>query len=113
MAIPVFKSQSVALSTTNRTTIYTTPSLSRAVITSIMIANVDTSSAATVKLEFFDASATTHFALTGAKSIAANDFLVISDSPIYFDTGDLLSATAGAADDITVTAFVEEYSTGF
>tara|TARA_R100000734_G_C3318526_1_gene112760 strand:- start:4329 stop:4670 length:342 start_codon:yes stop_codon:yes gene_type:complete len=113
MAIPVFKSQSVALSTTNRTTIYTTPSLSRAVITSIIIANVDASSATTVKLEFFDASASTHFALTGAKSIATNDFLVISDSPIYFDTGDILSATAGAADDITVTAFVEEYSTGF
>ena len=113
MAIPVFKSQSVALSTTNRTTIYTTPSLSRAVITSIIIANVDASSATTVKLEFFDASASTHFALTGSKSIATNDFLVISDSPIYFDTGDLLSATAGAADDITVTAFVEEYSTGF
>ncbi len=113
MAIPTFKSQSVALSTTNRTTIYTTPSLSRAVITSIIIANVDASSATTVKLEFFDASASTHFALTGAKSIATNDFLVISDSPIYFDTGDILSATAGAADDITVTAFVEEYSTGF
>ena len=113
MAIPTFKSVGVALSTTNRTTIYTTPSLSRAVITSIMIANVDASSAATVKLEFFDASATTHFALTGAKSIAANDFLVVSDSPIYFDAGDLLSATAGSTDDITVTAFVEEYSTGF
>ena len=113
MAIPVFKSQSVALSSTNRTTIYTTPSLSRAVITSIIIANVDASSATTVKLEFFDASASTHFALTGAKSIATNDFLVISDTPIYLDSGDLLSATAGVADDITVTAFVEEYSTGF
>ena len=113
MAIPVFKSQSVALSTTNRTTIYTTPSLSRAVVTSFMIANVDASSATTVKLEFFDASASTHFALTGDKSIATNDFLVISDTPIYLDSGDLLSATAGAADDITVTAFVEEYSTGF
>jgi hypothetical protein len=31
----------------------------------------------------------------------------------HFDAGDLLSATAGAANDLTVTAFVEEYSTGF
>ena len=113
MTIPTFKSVGVALSTTNRTTVYTTPSLSRAVVTSIMAGNVDGSSAATLKLEWYDASATTHYALTGAYSIAANGYLIISDSPIYFDAGDLLSATAGAADDITVTAFVEEYSTGF
>ena len=112
MAIPTFKSSAVALSSTNRTTVYTTPSLSRAVVTSVMIANVDASSAATIKLEWYDASATT-FALTGAYSVAANGYLIISDSPMYFDTGDLLTATAGAADDLTVTAFVEEYSTGF
>ena len=109
MAIPTFKSSAVALSSTNRTTIYTTPSLSRAVVTSVMIANVDASSAATIKLEWYDASAT----LTGAYSVAANGYLIISDTPMYFDTGDLLTATAGAADDLTVTAFVEEYSTGF
>jgi len=113
MAIPTFKSKGVALSSTNRTTIYTTPSLARAVVTSVMIGNVDASSAATIKLEWYDASATTYFALTGAYSIAANGYLIISDSPMYFDAGDLLTATAGAADDLTVTAFVEEYSTGF
>lgn len=113
MAIPTFKSSGVALSSTDRTTIYTTPSLARAVVTSIMIGNVDASNAATIKLEWYDVSATTYYALTGAYSIAASGYLIISDTPMYFDAGDLLTATAGASDDLTITAFVEEYSTGF
>jgi|TARA_R100001460_G_scaffold56368_1_gene95934 hypothetical protein len=103
---------SVALSSTNRTTIYTTPSNHRSILRQLIVGNVDASSAATVKIELYDASSTTHFALTGATSIAANGYLWLNDILVGLQEGDLISATAGTADDLTVTTVVEQIVIG-
>ena len=103
---------SVALSSTNRTTIYTVPSNHRSIVRQIIIANVDASSATTLKLELFDATSSTHFALTGASSIAANGYVWLNDIIVGLEAGDIISATAGAADDITVTTVVEQIVIG-
>jgi len=102
----------VALANTNRITIYTTPSNHRSSVKQIMVGNVDASNAATVKIELYDASSTTHFALTGATSIAADGYLWLNDIIIGLEAGDLISATAGSANDLTVTTVVEQIVIG-
>jgi hypothetical protein len=47
--------------------------------------------------------------LISTKSIAADDFLRIEDANIILETGDILKAQAGAANDLEVTVFVEEF----
>ena len=108
----VLVTSSVALSSTNRTTVYTVPSNHRSIVRQIIAGNVDASNPATLKLEFYDASSTTHFALTGATSIAANGYLWLNDILIGLEAGDIISATAGAADDLTVTTVVEQIVIG-
>ena len=103
---------SVALSSTNRTTVYTVPSNHRSIVRQIIAGNVDASNAATLKLEWYDASATTYYALTGANSIAASGYLWLNDIIIGLEAGDLITATAGAADDLTVTTVVEQIVIG-
>ena len=77
-----------------------------------MVGNVDASNAATVKIELYDASSTTHFALTGATSIAADGYLWLNDIIIGLEAGDIISATAGSANDLTVTTVVEQIVIG-
>jgi|TARA_R110001592_G_scaffold51951_1_gene159447 hypothetical protein len=103
---------SVLLANTNRTTVYTTPSNHRSIVRQIMVGNVDASNAATVKLELYDASSTSHFALTGATSVAADGYLWLNDIIIGLQAGDLISATGGSANDLTVTVVAEQIVIG-
>jgi|TARA_R100001443_G_scaffold39165_2_gene52581 hypothetical protein len=104
-----FRNTSVALSDTNLTTVYTCPAKFTAIIREIFLTNVDGSSAVDATLKYTDTSASATFSLISTKSIAADDFLRIEDANIVLETGDILKAQAGAANDLEVTVFVEEF----
>jgi len=65
----IYKNAKVILDTTDITTLYTTPSNSRAIIKSILVCNTKTN-ATTITVTITDASSTI-FELFDAKSIAA------------------------------------------
>ena len=103
------KNTSVALSSTDLTTVYTCPPNFTAIVRDIFLTNVDGSSAVDATLKYTDTSASATFSLLSTKSIAADDFLRIEDAYIVLETGDILKAQAGAANDLEVTVFVEEF----
>tara|TARA_R100000541_G_scaffold19752_1_gene29708 strand:+ start:43 stop:384 length:342 start_codon:yes stop_codon:yes gene_type:complete len=103
------KNTSVALSSTDLTTIYTCPVKFTAIIREIFLTNVDGSAAVDATLKYTDTSASATFSLISTKSIAADDYLRIEDAKIILEAGDILKAQAGAANDLEVTVFVEEF----
>ena len=103
------KNTSVALSSTDLTTVYTCPPNFTSIIRDIFLTNVDGSSAVDATLKYTDTSASATFSLLSTKSIAADDFLRIEDAYIVLETGDILKAQAGAANDLEVSVFVEEF----
>jgi len=103
------KNTSVALSSTDLTTVYTFPPNFTAIVRDIFLTNVDGSSAVDATLKYTDTSASATFSLLSTKSIAADDFLRIEDAYIVLETGDILKAQAGAANDLEVSVFVEEF----
>ena len=102
------KNAGVALSSTDLTNIYTVPTNFTSIVKEIFLTNVDGSSAVDATLKYTDTSASATFSLLSTKSIAADDFLRIEDAHIILEEGDILKAQAGAANDLEVTAFIEE-----
>ena len=103
------KNTSVALSSTDLTTVYTCPPNFTAIIRDVFLTNVDGSAAVDATLKYTDTSASATFSLLSTKSIAADDFLRIENAYIVLETGDILKAQAGAANDLEVSVFVEEF----
>ena len=91
------------------TNFYTVPTNFISVVREIFLTNVDVSSAVDATLKYTDTSASATFSLLSTKSIAADDFLRIEDAYIVLETGDILKAQAGAANDLEVSVFVEEF----
>ena len=102
------KNTSVALSSTDLTTVYTCPPNFTAIIRDVFLTNVDGSSAVDATLKYTDTSASATYSLLSTKSIAADSYLRLENSYIVLETGDILKAQAGAANDLEVTVFVEE-----
>ena len=105
------KNAAAALSNTNLTTIYTCPTNFNARIREIIVANVDGSSAADITIKYTDTSASATFDLVSTKSVAADDFLRLENANIMLEAGDILKVQASAADDLTVSVFIEEQIT--
>ena len=103
------KNTSVALSSTDLTTVYTCPPNFTAIIRDVFLTNVDGSSAVDATLKYTDTSASATYSLLSTKSIAADSYLRLENSYIVLETGDILKAQAGAANDLEVTIFVEEF----
>ena len=103
------KNTSVALSSTDLTTVYTCPPNFTAIIRDVFLTNVDGSAAVDATLKYTDTSASATFSLLSTKSISADDFLRIENAYIVLETGDILKAQAGAANDLEVSVFVEEF----
>ena len=97
-----------ALSGTTLTTVYTCPTNFSACIKEIWIANIDGTSAADITLKWTDSSASATFSLISTKSVAADDFIRINDANILLEAGDAIKAQASAANDLTVSVFIEE-----
>ena len=107
MAVRIINAAS-ALSSTSLTTVYTCPANFSASIKEIWVANIDGSNAADITLKWTDASASATFDLVSTSSVAADDYLRFSDVNIFLESGDICKAQASAANDITISLFIEE-----
>jgi hypothetical protein len=105
------KNAAAALSDTNLTTVYTCPTNFTARIKEVWVTNVDGSSAADITLKWTDASASATYAILSTKSVAADSYVQLTDTNIILEAGDIFKAQASAADDLTVSLFIEEQIT--
>jgi len=105
-----FFTESVDLTSTSQTTIYTVPNNHSAVVKALIIANTDTSNR-NIDLKWYHADdASTHSILEGHQISGSNFEAVLNDNvPLYLHAGDILYVTAATADTIVTTISVEEY----
>jgi len=100
----------LALSSTNVTTLYTCPTNRTAVIKELIVTNVDGSSSADITIQITDTSASATFSLISTKAVAQDTYLRIDSANIILESGDIIKAQCtSAADDLVVSAFIEEY----
>jgi hypothetical protein len=97
----VYKNASVDLTTTDKTTVYTCPSETTAIIKSIRVTE-DSGNADTIAMEFYDDSKTATFKITGTKAISANASTELFNAPFVIEESDIIKATAGTANRIHV-----------
>jgi hypothetical protein len=105
------KNAASALSGTSLTAVYTCPTNFTATIKEVFVANIDGSSAADITLKYTDTSASATFDLVSTKSVAADSYLRLENANIILEAGDIFKAQASAADDLTVSLFIEEQIT--
>ena len=102
----------VSLTDTSLTTVYTCPANHNAIIKELWLTNVDGTNAVDATLQWTDDSdSDAAYSLLSTKSIAADSYLRIDGANIVLEAGDILKAQAGAANDLMVSAFVEEIYT--
>ena len=102
----------VSLTSTSLTTIYTCPSNYKAIIKELWITNVDGTNAADATVQWTDDSdSDAAYSIISTKSVAADSYLRIEGANIVLEAGDILKAQAGAANDLMVSAFIEEIYT--
>jgi len=97
------------LSSTNVTTLYTCPSHRTALIKELIVTNVDGSSSADITIQITDTSASATFSIISTKAVANDTYLRLDGANIILESGDIIKAQASAADDLQVSAFIEEY----
>ena len=95
------KTVGAALDTTLTTTLLTCAANKVLKINSIIVANVDGTSAADASVTFYDSSATASYRIASTVSVPADSTLVILDqnSPIYLEEGFTIEGGASAAND--------------
>jgi len=76
-------------------------------VNSVIISNVDGTSAADVSVTFFDASSSTGYSLAKTISVPADATLVVLDTPIYLMEADVLKGGASAASDLDLVISYE------
>ena len=69
------KNASVALSSTDLTTVYTVPTNFTSIVREIILTNIDGTSAVDATLKYTDTSASATFAILSTKSIADDSYL--------------------------------------
>ena len=91
----VYRNAKVDLTTTDNTTLYTSPSNSRAIIKNILISD-DSGSGDSINVTLTDASAAI-FSLFKSKTIAANATTELITQPIVLEESEILKAQATTA----------------
>ena len=103
-----------ALDTTTTTNLVMNPASSGKVfkINSIVVANVDGSSAADTSIEFYDSSAAAATRIASAVTVPAKTTLVVVDknAAFYLEEGDLIRGGASANSDLECLITYEEIS---
>ena len=103
-----------ALTTALTTALVMNPASSGKVfkINSIVVANVDGSSAADTSIEFYDSSATAATRIASAVTVPAKTTLVVVDknASFYLEEGDLIRGGASANSDLECLITYEEIS---
>lgn len=109
------KTAVVALTTTNATSVLSNAASSNKVlkVNSLIVANVDGTSAADITIKLFSAaSGGTGYAIASTISVPADASLVVIDraSAIYLEEDKRIEATASAASDLEIICSYEEIS---
>jgi len=94
------------LTTTNLTTIYTTPSATTAVIKSILVSE-DAGSGTTIDVTLVDASSNI-FSLFKAKAVGANTTVELLTQPLILQESEALKVQAADAHELHVVASILE-----
>ncbi len=102
----IYNNAKVDLTTTGNTTIYTTPSGSRAIIKNILVSD-DSGSGDSITITVTDASSAV-FSLFKSKSIAANNTTEMITQPIILLENEVLKAQAVTADRLHVVVSLLE-----
>jgi len=102
------KNAAAALDSTNLTSVYTCPTNFTARIKEVWVTNIDGTSAANITLKWTDTSASATYDLLSTFSVAADNYKQFADTNIMLEAGDIFKAQASAADDLTVSLFIEE-----
>lgn len=92
----IYRNAKVDFTTTNNTTVYTSPSNSRAIIKSILVSD-DSGSGDSINVTLTDASAAV-FSLFKTKAIASNATTELITQPIVLQESEILKAQATTAD---------------
>ena len=92
----VYRNAKVDFTTTDNTTVYTSPSNSRAIIKSILVSD-DSGSGDSINVTLTDASAAV-FSLFKTKAIASNATTELITQPIILQESEILKAQATTAD---------------
>ena len=102
----IYKNAKVDLTTTDNTTIYTTPSNSRAIVKSILVSE-DAGSGTTVTLTITNASSAI-FNLFKDKAIASKATTELLTHPLILEENEVLKAQAADANELHVIASILE-----
>ena len=102
----IYKNAKVDLTTTDNTTIYTTPSNSRAIVKSILVSE-DAGSGTTVTLTITNA-ASAIFNLFKDKAIASKATTELLTHPLILEENEVLKAQASDANELHVIASILE-----
>ncbi len=93
-----YKNAGINLSTTDTTTVLTSPTSARCLVKQIQIDNAS-GSPVSLSVQFTDSSASLTFRIRN-KSIPANEVIDIINQTLVLEEGDSLKMTAGTADEI-------------
>jgi len=102
----IYNNAKVDLTTTGNTTIYTTPSGSRAIIKNILVSD-DSGSGDSITMTVTDASSAV-FSLFKSKTIAANNTTEMITQPIILLENEVLKAQAVTADRLHIVVSLLE-----
>ena len=102
----VYKNELVDLTTTDNTTVYTTPSDSRAIIKSILVSE-DAGSGTTITVTLVNSSGTI-FNLFKTKSIGSNATTELLTNPLVMEESEVLKVQAADANELHVIASILE-----
>ena len=102
----IYLNAKVDLITTDVTTLYTTPSDTRAIVKSLLISN-DAGSAATITVTLTNAAGAV-FSLFNVKSVASNTSEQLLTEPLILLESEILKVTASDANELHVVASILE-----
>ena len=97
----VYKNAGVDLTTTDKTTVYTCPSETTAIIKSIRVSE-DSGNNDTIAVELSDDSASATYKITGTLTVSANASTELLTVPLILEESDAIKATAGTANRLHV-----------
>ena len=101
-----YKNAKLDLTTTDATTLYTTPAATTALVKSILVSE-DTGSADTITVTITDADAAV-FSLFKVKAVAANTTVELLTEPLVVQENEILKVTAATANRLHVVASLLE-----
>ena len=102
----LYRNAKVDLTTTNATTLYTCPTVKRAIVKSILVSE-DSGNADTITVTITDADSAV-FSLFKTKAVSANATAELLTAPLVVEESEILKVTAATANRLHVVASLLE-----